>query len=98
VSGGTVWKVVLDFFRITDIQAIALIDMSTSAMPTLRQRNQIVVFVHARVRARGSDEWQDVRLADVYTFHDRKAIQMRAFADRREALRLVGVDDSGAIP
>ena len=60
--------------------------------------NQIVVFVHARVRARGSDEWQDVRFADVYTFHDRKAIQMRAFADRREALRLVRVDDSGAIP
>ena len=60
--------------------------------------NRIVVFVHARVRAKGSNEWQDVRLADVYTFHDRKAIQMRAFADRREALRLVRVDDSGAIP
>jgi hypothetical protein len=33
-----------------------------------------------------------------YTFHDREAIQMRAFADQREALRWVGVDDSGAIP
>ena len=60
--------------------------------------NQIVVFVHARVRAKGSNEWQDVRLADVYTFHGGKAIQMHAFADRREALRLVRVDDSGAIP
>jgi len=30
---------------------------------------------------------QDVRLADVYTFRDGKAIQMRAFADRDEALR-----------
>jgi ketosteroid isomerase-like protein len=57
--------------------------------------NQIVVFVHARVRAKGSNEWQDVRLADVYTFHDGKAIQMRAFADRREALHWVGVNESG---
>src|SRR5229473_8559486 len=43
--------------------------------------NRIVVLVHARVRARdrakGSNEWQDVRLADVYTFRDGKAIQMR---------------------
>ena len=60
--------------------------------------NQNVVFVHARVRAKGSNEWQDVRLADVYTFHDGKAIQMRAFADRREALRRVGVNDPGATP
>jgi uncharacterized protein len=60
--------------------------------------NQIVVFVHARVRAKGSNEWQDVRLADVYTFHDGKAIQMRAFAARREALRWVGINDSGAAP
>jgi ketosteroid isomerase-like protein len=57
--------------------------------------NRIVVFVHARVRAKGSNEWQDVRLADVYTFHDGKAIQMRAFADRREALHWVGVNESG---
>jgi ketosteroid isomerase-like protein len=60
--------------------------------------NQIVVFVHARVRAKGSNEWQDVRLADVYTFHDGKAIQMRAFAARREALRWVGINDPGATP
>jgi ketosteroid isomerase-like protein len=53
--------------------------------------NRIVVLVHARVRAKGSNEWQDVRLADVYTFRDGKAIQMRAFADRDEALRWAGV-------
>jgi hypothetical protein len=65
--------------------------------------NRILVLVHARVRARvrakdrakdrakGSNEWQDVRLADVYTFRDGKAIQMRAFADRDEALRWAGV-------
>jgi uncharacterized protein len=53
--------------------------------------NQIVVFVHARVRAKDSNEWQDVRLADVYTFRNGKAVSMRAFADRQEALRWVGI-------
>jgi ketosteroid isomerase-like protein len=52
--------------------------------------NRIVVFVHARVRPKNSNEWQEVRLADVYTFLNGKAIQMRAFADRQEALRWVG--------
>jgi len=58
--------------------------------------DRIVVFVHARVRPKSSNnnEWQDVRLADVYTIKDGKAIQMRAFADRREALRWVGIKDS----
>ena len=55
--------------------------------------NRIVVFVHARVRPKDSKEWQDVTLADVYTIHNGKAIQMRAFADRQEALRWVGVED-----
>ncbi|HTQ55325.1 MAG TPA: nuclear transport factor 2 family protein [Bryobacteraceae bacterium] len=53
--------------------------------------DRIVVFVHARVRRRGSPQWEDVRLADVYTFRDGKATAMRAFADRREALRWVGL-------
>jgi len=53
--------------------------------------NRIVVLVHARVRAKGGAEWQDVRLADVYTFQDGKAIQMRAFANRDEAMRWAGV-------
>jgi uncharacterized protein len=52
--------------------------------------NRIVVFVDARVRPKSSHEWQEVRLADVYTFRNGKVIQMRAFADRQEALRWVG--------
>jgi hypothetical protein len=55
-------------------------------------RDRIVVLVHARVRAKGSSEWKDVRLADVYTIHNGKATQMRAFADRKDALRWVGVE------
>ena len=52
--------------------------------------DRIVVFVHARVRAKGSNDWQEVRLADVYTVHHGKIVAMRAFADRQEALRWVG--------
>jgi hypothetical protein len=55
--------------------------------------DRIVVFVHARVRPKGSNKWQDVRLADVYTMRGQKAIQMRAFGNREEALRWVGIQD-----
>ncbi|HEY6302712.1 MAG TPA: nuclear transport factor 2 family protein [Terriglobales bacterium] len=55
--------------------------------------NRIVVFVHARVRPKDRSEFQEVSLADVYTFRDGKAVQMRAFADRKEALRWVGATD-----
>jgi ketosteroid isomerase-like protein len=55
--------------------------------------NRIVVFVHAKFRNKGSNEWADVSLADVYTIRGGKLVQMRAFADRQEALRWVGVED-----
>ena len=48
--------------------------------------NRVVVFVHARVRPKDSSAYQDVLLADVYTFRDDRVIQMRAFADRQQAL------------
>jgi ketosteroid isomerase-like protein len=59
---------------------------------------RIVVLVHARVRARGSHEWQDVLLADVYTVRGGKAIEMRAFADRAGALRWAGVQVTAPAP
>jgi uncharacterized protein len=52
--------------------------------------NRIVVFVHARFRLKDSNDWQDVKLADVYTVHEGKIVAMRAFADREEALRWAG--------
>jgi ketosteroid isomerase-like protein len=55
--------------------------------------NRIVVFVHARFRTKGSNEWKDVRLADVYTIRDGKIVEMQAFANRQDALRWAGVDE-----
>lgn len=53
--------------------------------------NRIVVYVHAKFRARDTATWTEVNLADVYTFHQRTPIAMRAFADRAAALQWVGV-------
>jgi uncharacterized protein len=58
--------------------------------------DKIIVFVYVRVRLKDNTEWIDVRLADVYTFRDGKAIQMRHFPDRRQALEWAGVKASDA--
>lgn len=53
--------------------------------------DRIVVFVNARVLPKGSSAWQDIKLADVYTFQNGRATKMRAFANREDALRWAGV-------
>jgi ketosteroid isomerase-like protein len=58
--------------------------------------DKIIVFVHVRVRLKHDMEWREGRLADVYTFRNGKAIQMRAFADRRRALEWAGVEPADA--
>jgi uncharacterized protein len=62
----------------------------------LASGDRIVVFVHARVLPKESSTWQDIRLADVYRFRHGKAVEMRAFADRREALHWVGLGEEAA--
>lgn len=54
--------------------------------------DRIVVFVNARVLPKNSETWQEVKLADVYTFQNGQATKMRAFANREDALRWVGID------
>jgi len=56
--------------------------------------DRIIVFVHARVLPKGSNSWQDVRLADVYTFQNGRVTNLRAFANREDALRWTGATDS----
>jgi ketosteroid isomerase-like protein len=56
--------------------------------------DKIVVFVHVRVRVKDSADWIDARLADVYTFRNGKAIQMRHFPDRQQALEWAGLSAS----
>lgn len=56
----------------------------------IRAGDRIVVFVYAHFRPRNSNEWQKVRLADVYTIRKGRIVQMKAFADRQEALSWAG--------
>jgi len=63
--------------------------------------NRIVVFVHARVRPKydkndnnNDNDWREVNLADVYTLSNGKITEMRAFADRQEALKWAGAEKS----
>ena len=65
-------------------------DISSEPERFINAGDRIVVFVHARLRAKDSKEWQDVKLADVYTVRGGEIVGMRAFADRQEALRWVG--------
>jgi ketosteroid isomerase-like protein len=53
--------------------------------------DKIVVFVHVRARLQHETQWREGRLADVYTFRGGKAIQMRSFPDRRQALEWAGL-------
>jgi uncharacterized protein len=58
--------------------------------------DKIIVFVHVRVRPKDGTEWHEMRIADVFTFRNGKAIQMRAFADRRQALEWAGLKATDA--
>lgn len=53
--------------------------------------DKVVVFVHVRFRRRGSTEWHEVRLADVYTFRELVIVAMHAFASRDDALKFAGI-------
>lgn len=55
--------------------------------------DRIVVFVHAGVLPKNDKTWQDVWLADVYTFQNGRATKMRSFANREEALGWAGATD-----
>jgi hypothetical protein len=48
--------------------------------------DKIVVFLQVRLPVENSDGWPEIRLAHVFTFHNGKAIHMRAFADGQQAL------------
>lgn len=58
--------------------------------------DRLVVFVHARFRLKGSIDWREVRLADVYTVRGGKIVQMNAFADRQQALDWAGANTEKA--
>jgi ketosteroid isomerase-like protein len=53
----------------------------------------IVVFIHARGRGRGSGVEIDNHIAQVWTYRDDKAIRMVAYEERADALEAAGLPE-----
>ena len=52
--------------------------------------DKVAVYLHARVRMKGSTQWGGGRFADGFVFRDGKIIQYRSFGEREEALKWAG--------
>lgn len=57
---------------------------------------QVVVYLHARVRLKDSNEWVGGRFADGFVFRDGKIVRYLSFGERADALRWAGIDVQGA--
>src|SRR5260370_21761541 len=53
--------------------------------------NKIVVLVHFQAWPKGGGQMREGRIADVYTVHDGKIVQMQAYSDPEEARKAVGL-------
>jgi ketosteroid isomerase-like protein len=53
--------------------------------------DKIVVFVHFQAWPKGGGQMREGHLADVYTVHDGKIVQMQAYSDPEEARKAVGL-------
>ena len=59
----------------------------------LQNGEKVVVYLHVRVRVRGSTEWIDGRFADGFVFRNGKIAQYLTFAERAAALRWAGIQE-----
>ena len=60
---------------------------------TFDRGDEVVVFMRFRGRARGSDAELEAPMAHVWTLRDGKAIRLRQFLDRAQALEAVGLSE-----
>lgn len=56
--------------------------------------DRVIALVHVRVRLAHETEWREGRIADGFTFRNRKAVQWITFLDQREALMWGGIKTS----
>lgn len=57
--------------------------------------DKVVVYLHARVRLHGANDWVGGRFADGFMFQNGKIIEYRSFGKRVDALQWAGIDTSG---
>jgi ketosteroid isomerase-like protein len=62
----------------------------------LGKGDKVVVYLHAWVRLKDSTEWVGGRFADGFEFRNGKIVQYLSFAERAEALKWAGIEDSEA--
>jgi uncharacterized protein len=55
--------------------------------------NKVVVYLHARVRKKGSTTWGGGRFADGFEFRNGKITQYLSFGERPEALSWAGIEE-----
>ncbi len=53
-------------------------------------RHKIAVFLHFQAWPKGGGEPREGHIADVYTLHEGKVVQMQAYADPAEARKAIG--------
>lgn len=58
--------------------------------------DRIIQFVDVHVRLKQEAEWREGTVVEVYTFRNGKVIQVRLFADSRQALQWAGIKTSDA--
>lgn len=59
----------------------------------LTNGDKVVVYLHAWVRLKDSNEWMGGRFADGFVFRHGKIIQYLSFAERSQALEWAGIED-----
>ena len=59
----------------------------------LQNRDKVVVYLHARVRLKGSTEWVGGRFADGFEFRNGKIVQYLSFGERAQALEWAGIEE-----
>lgn len=57
----------------------------------LQNGDKVVVYLHARVRLKGSDKWVGGRFADGFVFRDGKIVEYLSFGERAQALEWAGI-------
>jgi len=58
----------------------------------LENADKVVVYLHVRVRLKGSTDWVGGRFADGFAFRHGKITQYLSFGEREDALRWAGID------
>jgi ketosteroid isomerase-like protein len=59
----------------------------------LQNGEKVVVYLHARVRLKDSNEWVGGRFADGFEFRDGKIVRYLSFGARADALKWAAIED-----